>query len=174
MAEDASRRRMLTVLAGVSVAGLGAAAIPAARLAAAPASGASSESPWVPVAKLADLPDGAPTRVKVIADRIDGFTTDRQQPLGQVWLTRKGDQVTALSASCPHLGCTVDMSPDRTQFFCPCHASTFRFDGERTPGVPNKSLRSMDPIPVRVTQAKVVEVQWQRFTPGVEAREVVG
>ena len=165
---------MLTVLASVSAAGVAAAAVPTVRLAVAPAASGSAEGPWVPVARLADLPDGTPVRVRVIADQVDGFTTARQQALGSVWLLRKGGDVSALSATCPHLGCTVDLAPDGKQFFCPCHTSSFDFDGQRAAGKPNKALRGMDPLPTRISASKSVEVQWKRFSPGKEAREVVG
>lgn len=175
MSDDpTSRRRALTVLAAAGCAGASVAAFSAARLATAPATQSSGDAKWIAVAKLADLPEGVPRRLRVVADRIDGYATERAVALGSVYVVRKGDTVTALSAVCPHLGCTVDLAPDGTQFFCPCHTSFFGKDGSIVPGKPNKALRGMDPLPSRVTAEKTVEVQWQRFQLGTSSREVLG
>jgi len=173
--ERTTRRRALTVIAGVGATGVAVAALPAARLAAAPALGAAREARWIAVAKLAELPENSPRRVKVIADETDGYTTAKAVPLGSVYLVRKGAEVRALSATCPHLGCTVDLAPDGLQYFCPCHTSFFEPDGSIKPGKPNKALRGMDPLATRIVGPdKVVEVQFQRFALGKATREVLG
>jgi menaquinol-cytochrome c reductase iron-sulfur subunit len=176
MPSDPSRRRTLAVLAGVGATGaLAVVAIPAARLAAAPASGSGLEPPWLRIAKLEDLPEGAPRRVKIVADQHDGYATAQHQPIGIVWLMRKGTTIQALSATCPHLGCTIDLSPDGKQFYCPCHTSWFDLDGGRSAGKTNKALRGMDPLPVRVVgEPKAIEVQFKRFQVGSEKREAIG
>jgi cytochrome b6-f complex iron-sulfur subunit/menaquinol-cytochrome c reductase iron-sulfur subunit len=175
MASDPSRRRALTVLAGAGATGaLAVVAIPAARLAAAPASGVSPGAAWLPVLKLSELAEGVPTRVKVIADQKDGYTIAHQQPLGLVWLLRQGQEVRAFSATCPHLGCTIDMAPDGKHYFCPCHSSWFDLDGKKSEGKTNKSLRGMDALATRITPDKHVEVQFQRFQVGSETAEVLG
>jgi cytochrome b6-f complex iron-sulfur subunit len=38
--------------------------------------------------------------------------------------------VVALNASCTHRGCTVDYTPARERFDCPCHGSAFQIDGK--------------------------------------------
>lgn len=176
MPSDPSRRRVLTVIAGAGAASVAAVVVvPAARLAAGPASGPGLEAPWVAVGRLDDLPEATPQRVKLVADVHDGYATARSQPVGLVWLLRKGASVQALSAVCPHLGCTVDLAPDGKNFFCPCHTSWFDLDGARSAGKNNKSLRGMDPLPTRVVgEKKVVEVQFQRFQVGTEKREAIG
>jgi menaquinol-cytochrome c reductase iron-sulfur subunit len=171
---DPVRRRALTVLAGVGGATLAAGALPAARLALAPLALAGGADLWIPAGKLADLAEGKPHRVKLIADQRDGFAVAKDQPVGVVWLFRKGNDLRALSAVCPHLGCAVDLTPGGTAFVCPCHTSYFELDGAMTPGKPNKALRGMDPLPVRVSPAGVVEVQWKRFVLGKSSREVQG
>lgn len=176
MPSNPSRRRTLAVLAGLGASGaLAVVAIPAARLAASPGSGAAHEPPWLKVAKLDELPEGIPHRVKLVADLHDGYATAKQQPIGIVWLLRRGAQVTALSASCPHLGCSVDLAPDGKSFFCPCHTSWFELDGSRSPGKTNKALRGMDPLETRVVgEPKIVEVHFVRFQVGTEKREAIG
>ncbi len=46
-------------------------------------------------------------------------------PETRVFLLRKGNSFRAVSAVCTHLGCTVNQSPDRKGFHCPCHGSQF-------------------------------------------------
>lgn len=118
--------------------------------------------------------EGQPARVRVIADLHDGYSTARQQPLGQVWLLRKGTEVKAFTATCPHLGCTVDLAPDGKHFFCPCHTSWFDLDGKKTDGKPNKSLRGLDALPVRVTADQSIEIQFLRYQTGTASAEVLG
>lgn len=178
MSSDPSRRRTLAVLAGATAAAaLGSAGVCAGRIALAPASEGSEESPWVRVARLRDLSPTAPARVRVIADQRDGYVIARNEPLGLVWLLRSGDTVKAFSAVCPHLGCTIDLSGDGKQFYCPCHTSYFELDGSRSSGKPNKSLRGLDPLPARVVKNdagdELVEVQYRRFRVGTEKAEAI-
>ena len=171
--EHPSRRKALTVLAGVGGASVCLALFPAARLAASPGLAATAEARWIAVGSLAEFLEGVPRRVKIIADHQDGWATEKAQALGSAWVVRRGAVVTALSATCPHSGCTVDLGPDGKGFYCPCHTSYFDPGGERAPGRPNKALRGMDPLEARVVGDKV-EVRWQRFTLGTAGREVIG
>lgn len=67
---------------------------------------------WTPVAAMAHLADGAPTRVEV-----DG--------VGLV-LCRNGESVAALGGSCPHLAAPMaDGWLDRGRLVCPWHGSQF-------------------------------------------------
>ena len=79
--------------------------------------------------------------------------------------------VLALSAECPHLACAINLSPDRTEFFCPCHTSSFLFTGER---VNHVSPRGMDPLEVAAFDASdpnaMVRVKFQRFRTMISER----
>lgn len=153
----------------------GLAAVAAGRPLVGPALGKAGDGRWVAVAKLGDLREGVPHRAKVIADDVDGYNVAKAVPLGVVWLVRKGDAVSALSAICPHLGCQVDLADDGDGFHCPCHDSSFGVSGDRAPGKQNVALRGMDPLDARVSGAeKVVEVKWQRFALGTSGREAIG
>ncbi|MGV0633089.1 Rieske 2Fe-2S domain-containing protein [Mycolicibacillus trivialis] len=67
---------------------------------------------WTPVAAMANLADGAPTRVEV-----DG--------VGLV-LCRNGESVSALGGYCPHLAAPMgDGWLDRGRLVCPWHGSQF-------------------------------------------------
>jgi nitrite reductase/ring-hydroxylating ferredoxin subunit len=48
---------------------------------------------------------------------------------------------TALSLTCPHLGCTVEEKPDG--LICPCHGSRFDADGAVLRGPARQALRSL-------------------------------
>lgn len=174
MSDDkVSRRRALAVL-GVGCAAATGAAAASLRVVVAPLEHGSKGPRWIPVGRLGDLPEGAPRRVSLVADEREGFVTRKAEVLGQVYLQRKGDRVTALSATCPHLGCVVDVAPDGAQFFCPCHTSFFALDGSIQPGKPNKARRGMDPLAVRVLPDKTIEVELVRYQLGKATREAIG
>lgn len=162
------------MLAGATgAAAVGLSAIAGARVVAAPAGAASGSGKWIAIGKLLDFPEGAPRRVTLVADEQDGFAIAKHQPLGVAWIVRKGDSVTAFSATCPHLGCLVDAA--EAGFHCPCHDSSFAVDGARAPGKPNASLRGLDTLATRIAGAdKTVEVEWRRFALGTATKETVG
>lgn len=66
----------------------------------------------VRVAILDSLSESRARRFTVSSDRVDAWTTHRATPVGAVYLTRSGDEVSALNAVCPHAGCLVN--PGRT------------------------------------------------------------
>ena len=161
---------LVTVTGGGAV---GLSAVAAARVVAAPAGGAAGAGKWVSVGKLLDFPESMPRRVTIVADEQDGFTLAKRQPLGVAWVVRKGETVTAFSATCPHLGCLVDAAV--TGFHCPCHDSSFTLEGARAPAKPNASLRGLDALAARISGPdKTVEVEWRRFALGTATKESVG
>jgi cytochrome b6-f complex iron-sulfur subunit/menaquinol-cytochrome c reductase iron-sulfur subunit len=125
---------------------------------------------FVRVARLDALPEGRPIRAAVVAERRDAWSRQPPMALGTVWLVRRGDAVTAFSATCPHLGCGVDAAGDG--FACPCHGSAFDLGG-RVRGGP--APRGLDPLEVRLTEGepRAVEVRWRRFAIGTAARREV-
>lgn len=103
------------------------------------------------VAALSAVPDdGVPRSFPVIADRVDAWTTQANQPVGRVFLRRLPgtETIEAVSATCPHAGCLVDFRPERKQFQCPCHTSAFEADGARVPPCP--SPRDLDRLACEV------------------------
>jgi len=159
---------MLVTLGGLAYAG--AIAVPAARFAVAPSEGhGAAGARWFKVGRLVDLAEGEPRRIPVVGDERDAFTVTRDQMLGSVWVMRTGDSVRAFTATCPHLGCSVDLNADKKSFGCPCHASRFNLDGAAESG---PSPRAMDPLNTRVVNG-VVEVDYRRYRQGISAREEV-
>jgi cytochrome b6-f complex iron-sulfur subunit/menaquinol-cytochrome c reductase iron-sulfur subunit len=142
----------------------GGLAVPAYRFMSTEGSGPSGER-WFRLAKLSSLAEGKPTRVRIVGEHKDAFTVARGQILGSVWLTRKGDEVRALSAICPHLGCAIDMGKS-DKFSCPCHTSSFTLEGVPEEG---PSPRPMDELTARVTDGHV-EVDFRNFKLGVKEK----
>ena len=125
------------------------------------------------VTELAAVPDdGVPRQFAVIAERADAWTGFAAEPIGAVYLRRgKGsDTVEALSATCPHAGCFVEMEPTGRCFRCPCHNSTFTLEGGIV--APSPSPRPMDGLECRVAKNGSVEVKWERFRAGVAEKIV--
>jgi cytochrome b6-f complex iron-sulfur subunit len=59
----------------------------------------------------------------------------------------------AVYRRCTHLGCSVNWEPDKNQFFCPCHASSFDIHGDvENPPAP----RALDTFPVQIADDQVI------------------
>jgi menaquinol-cytochrome c reductase iron-sulfur subunit len=168
---DGGRRDALRHLIVLGSAALGCAvAAPAAVFIAAPVRvGGGGTERWVRTVRLEALPEGEPRKVSIVADQRDAWTVSHNVDLGSVWLVRHGQDVVALSAVCPHLGCSIDSLPDGS-FGCPCHTSTFAADGAKTGG---PTPRAMDPMATRIEEG-FVAVNFQRFRIGTDSRETLG
>jgi cytochrome b6-f complex iron-sulfur subunit/menaquinol-cytochrome c reductase iron-sulfur subunit len=168
---DGGRRDALKHLIVLGSAALGCAvAAPAAVFLAAPVKvGGSGKEQWVRTLRLEALPEGEPRKVSIVADQRDAWTVAHDVDLGSVWLVRHGSDVVALSAVCPHLGCSIDALPNGS-FACPCHTSTFAADGAKTGG---PTPRAMDPMTTRIEDG-FVAVNFQKFRIGTESREALG
>lgn len=56
-------------------------------------------------------------------------------------LIRNGEQFSAYSLVCTHLGCTVE--PKEQEFACPCHGSRFDSSGRVIKGPANRPLQKL-------------------------------
>jgi menaquinol-cytochrome c reductase iron-sulfur subunit len=169
--DETGRRGALKHLIVVGSAAIGCAiAVPAAVFVMAPVKrGGGEAARWVRTVRFDALREGEPRKVSIVDDERDAWTISRGVELGSVWLVRHGDQVVALSAVCPHLGCAVNALPDAS-FGCPCHTSTFAPDGAKTGG---PSPRGMDPMATKI-DAGYVAVDFRRFRIGTTDREAIG
>src|SRR5262249_31835969 len=109
---------------------------------------------------------GAPVKRNVVVSQDAGWGRFNSQRL--VWVTRQGQEVTIFSATCPHLGCTINQSAGA--FVCRCHNSAWNAAGEKTGG---PAPRGMDTLEHRL-EGDVLKVKYQFFRQGVAQKEEVG
>lgn len=136
------------------------------------------------VARVRDLVAGKPVQASVIGGRRDAWTLHPDEVIGRVWLVLtkeavqpgKPPQVTALTAVCPHLGCTVQLDAGGGSFVCPCHRAAFALDGQRIAdkkhGEASHAPRGMDSLECRVVRDEGdaewwVEVKYEKFEQGL-------
>jgi menaquinol-cytochrome c reductase iron-sulfur subunit len=128
----------------------------------------ASDGDFETLTSLSQLKVGVPQSFSIIEERRDAWVKYPPQPIGSVWLVRQPpgatEPVVAFTAECPHLGCAVNLSADRRFFFCPCHTSSFNFDGTRKNEVPP---RGMDSLQVKLSNDSdpLVSVKFERFRP---------
>jgi menaquinol-cytochrome c reductase iron-sulfur subunit len=126
----------------------------------------SKAGEFLHVANLDEIPrDGVPRIFSVVADRTDAWNVYPQEPVGACYLriseTDDGQNLEALSAICPHLGCFVDYQAAKGCFKCPCHDSSFQPDGALIQ--PSVAARGMDSLEVEVRNENEVWVKYQKF-----------
>jgi len=119
------------------------------------------------VASLTALPpDGVPRKFAVIASRTDVWNRLPESPIGAVYLRRTdASTVQAFNVTCPHAGCFVEYLPERKQYLCPCHNSTFALSGARAPGN-SPSPRGLDELKVEIRNNEEVWIEFQNFLTG--------
>jgi nitrite reductase/ring-hydroxylating ferredoxin subunit len=74
-----------------------------------------NDGQWQQVASVQDLPDGHAMT----------FSTGSMN----VVVVNRGGKIQALSGVCTHLGCVLRPNADTRRLDCPCHRTTFGFDG---------------------------------------------
>jgi cytochrome b6-f complex iron-sulfur subunit len=103
----------------------------------APAGGSSSAASVKGIIALSQVPTDTSVSVKA-----DGKT---------LLLTQSGGTLTALDATCTHMGCTV--APDGDHLACPCHGSEFALTGAVKNGPATVALHT---VAVKVESDQVV------------------
>lgn len=113
----------------------------------------------------------APLKVDVVAPIVkDAWMAARNVVLGAAWVRRTApDKVVALSAICPHLGCSIGWDGSAGNFLCPCHDSRFSPTGDKLTG---PSERGMDELPLEVRDGRL-QLTWVRYKTGQSTREPV-
>jgi Rieske Fe-S protein len=144
------------------------------------ATGDESDTPgFTRIGPLEALPaDGKPHLFVVTSDVVDAWSRTIDQRVGSVFLARTDvdskPQITAFTATCPHLGCAVEFDVAADRFECPCHESGFDKDGQKLFG---PSLRGLDPLEVKLVDkggTQEIWVAFQRFRAGVAERISLG
>jgi Rieske Fe-S protein len=145
------------------------------------------ETDFRTVTTFGELIVGLPRQILISETRTDAWNLHPDDIIGRVWLIRDprnppdpNQKVIAFTTICPHLGCSINWLEDNQEFLCPCHGGNFKKDGTRVlvPGRDNPAPRDMDRLDCRVVDdpqnpdVQLVQVRFQRFKKGQEAKEV--
>jgi menaquinol-cytochrome c reductase iron-sulfur subunit len=163
-----SRRSFLGTLLGLASTTVAALlAGPVVRYLFYPLLAGSTSSGWSVAGPLSELTTSpAPVSRTLHLKQRDGWRETESSPT--IYLIRKGNSVQALSAICPHLGCTIPWDAVRKEFVCPCHGGAFTPDGHYISGPPR---RGMDTLETKVTNGNVM-VKYQTFRTDVPNKQV--
>lgn len=174
---EPSRRGFHRLVSGLLGGFIGAAmAIPAVAYLLTPLlRGRTQSGDFTPIARFAELTPSVPQAFPVIQSRTDAWVRYPPEPVGTVWLIRQpegGDEpVLALSAECPHLACSITLSPDSKTFFCPCHTSAFALDGARLNKVPPRGMDRLEIEPFDPSDPSAeVRVRFEKFRTMTEEK----
>lgn len=172
---DPDRRRFLRIATCALGGGLGiAVAVPALRMCAAPAGIQTVRTPTEPIdiGAVDSVSIGKAWRkIDVVAPVVsDAWTSARDVILGSAFVRRVSEaKVEALSASCPHLGCTIGVDVKSGSFRCPCHDSRWNGDGGRVAAT-GPAKRDLDSLPIEIKEGRL-RLTWVRYKPDTAARE---
>ncbi len=165
------RRSFLGVLLGLGSVFVGALlSVPLIRFALFPLIRQTTELKSSPVGELSEFsPLTEPVMRTIQIEQVDGWRKAVSEKAIYVTKDSQG-QLRVLSSICPHLGCTVPWSKERSQFVCPCHSAVYAADGTRVSG---PSLRGMDTLETSVQDGQLL-VRFQYFRQLVSDKEVIG
>jgi menaquinol-cytochrome c reductase iron-sulfur subunit len=125
-----------------------------------------SEGTFESLTRLSQLEPGVPHSFAIIKERHDAWVKYPREPVGSVWLIRQPtgskEQVIAFTSECPHLGCAINLSADKKGFLCPCHTSSFDFNGKPTNPVPPRPMDRLD-VELSAGDDPEVRVKFARF-----------
>jgi len=111
-------------------------------------------------------PGGPPQLFQVFGSKQDGWTTYSRVALGSVLVQLNPEgEVTCFNARCPHLGCTIGYQASREEYYCPCHAGSFKLNGDRQNHVPP---RNMDRLDAEIRNGNELWVKFQNYRNGAE------
>lgn len=113
-------------------------------------------------------------RFQLTGTRIDAWSKYSGR-IGAVYVSRDSDdpkvKPKVFTATCPHLGCSVDYKEDREQFVCPCHGGIFAKDGtlvDPETATPPRDLDELEDVEIR--NDNELWVVYRRFRAGKEAK----
>ncbi|HYL99475.1 MAG TPA: Rieske (2Fe-2S) protein [Blastocatellia bacterium] len=161
------RRSFLGVIAGLIGGAITAVlAVTTGRFAAGPSQEGGENSQWTQAALLEEVPETQWTKRNVTVSQDAGWGRfNTQRP---VWVFKQNGKVTVFSATCPHLGCTINEG--QNGFVCPCHGSSWNAEGAKLGG---PTPRNMDSLESRVN-GDALEVKYEYFKQGVPEKIPVG
>ncbi len=164
------RRSFLAALLALGTSTVGALlAIPLARMALDPLWRTTTEVLWSDAGPAKDFGViTAPVKVQLTIEQRDGWRKVLSEKA--VYVLKGADgRPRALSAVCPHLGCSIGWSDEKGQFVCPCHNGAFAADGTLISGPPP---RGMDELDARIEEGRL-KIRYQYFRQLVPTKEVL-
>jgi len=136
---EVNRRRFLSAAIAAMGSLIGAAVgVPAVAYIIGPALKQQAED-WVRLGAVNKVELGSPTLFKTTVERQTGWISAQEEVAAYV-LTENGQEFSAISNVCTHLGCRVRWIEGEAQFFCPCHNGVFGKDGSVVSGPPPRPL----------------------------------
>ena len=168
---DPERRSFLGWLLGVcAVVVSGLLSAPLVRFVLYPLRAKTTETDWADAGAVSDFTSIAtPAQRTVAIEQVDGWRKIVSQKVIYITHDTNG-QLRALSAVCPHLGCTVQWMASQNKFVSPCHGASFAPDGALLGG---PAARVMDSLDTMVRNGRLM-VRYQYFRQLVPAKEVIG
>ena len=166
-----TRRSFLGGLLAIGGAGVGALlSVPLIRFVLHPLLANTTSRLWSEVAPLAEFSSlTAPVKRLIKIEQRDGWRrTVQEKP---IYIIRQANgAIAAISAVCPHLGCTVPWTEREKKFICPCHLAAFAADGGLLRG---PALRGLDQLETKVENGTLL-VRYQFFRQLTAQREIMG
>jgi menaquinol-cytochrome c reductase iron-sulfur subunit len=165
-----NRRSFLGALIALGVSSVGALlSIPLARFSLDPLWRTTPRTGWSTVGAVEQFAAiAAPVKALITVEQRDGWRKIRSTR--PVYVVRGADgRLRALSAVCPHLGCTIAWSDERGQFLSPCHNGVFSSDGGRMSGPPPRGMDEFESL----VEDGMLKVRYQYFRQLVPTKEVI-
>lgn len=164
------RRSFLAGLLAFGTSAVGALlAIPLARFTLDPLWRTTTEVLWSDAGPARDFAAiTAPVKVQIAIEQRDGWRKVLSERAVYV-LKGPDGRPRALSAVCPHLGCSIAWNGQKGQFVCPCHNGVFTADGTLVSGPPP---RGMDELDATIEEGRL-KIRYQYFRPLVPNKEVL-
>lgn len=86
----------------------------------------------------------------------------------------KAEDFTALSSTCPHLGCQVHWQPQHNRYFCPCHNGVFDASGKGIGGPPGDAGQSLARYNLQIVERLLfIEVPVDSLTSAIASRALI-
>lgn len=112
-------------------------------------------SRWRTAVAANETPKAFPYAAVLTERHEDGWYETNRQTV--VFIDKQGDQLTAMSATCSHLGCHVKWEAAANHFKCPCHGGVYDRAGNVVSGPPPRPLEK---IQVRINpKSSAIEVE---------------
>jgi len=164
------RRGFLSWVLGIGTVGVaGALSVPLIRFALDPLTRTSTETGWSDLGPADDFSEvNVPQKRTINIIQTDGWRKIESEK--SVYVIKGTDnQLTVMTATCPHLGCSVKWNDNTHHFKCPCHNGEFTSAGTLVSGPPP---RDMDTLESKVEDGHL-KVRYQSFRNLVKTKEVM-